>query len=196
MKTKWIVACLVALVAVVIGGLWASRQPAKEISTATPPPQRPVEVVKSTPAPPAPEETTAVPPTVPTQELVQLTPKPQKAVPTPPQNQPSKPPKEPLHDPVARDALALVGMDPDAEDYWLGAIFDTSLPDKERDDLMEDLNEVGFADPKNVTANDLPLITSRLAIIDEVLPYADPFMAGHLLEAQKDLENMYAQAGQ
>ncbi|HLX72323.1 MAG TPA: hypothetical protein VKV04_22110, partial [Verrucomicrobiae bacterium] len=112
------------------------------------------------------------------------------------QNQAVKPPKEPLHDPDARDALALVGIDPQAEDYWMDAIFDTSLPDKERDDLMEDLNEVGFSNPQNVTADDLPLIVNRLQIIDQVLPYADPFMTDHLLEAQKDLANMYAQAAQ
>lgn len=101
--------------------------------------------------------------------------------------------KEPLQDPDARDALALVGSDPDAEQYWLAAIFDTNLPDNERADLMEDLNETGFNDPKNLAANDLPLIVSRLEIIDAVLPDADDFMAEHLLEAQKDLANMFAQ---
>ena len=100
--------------------------------------------------------------------------------------------KEPLHDPDAREALALVGLDPAAEQYWLDAIFDSSLPGNERADLMEDLNETGFVDPKNLTANDLPLILSRLQIIDAVLPNADDFMIDHLLEAQKDLVNMYA----
>lgn len=107
------------------------------------------------------------------------------------QVQPQKPPKEPLEDPDARDALALVGLDPQAEEYWLGAIFDTSLPDKERDDLMEDLNEVGFADPDHPTAADLPLIANRLQIIEQVEPEADPFMRIHLIEAYKDLANMY-----
>jgi hypothetical protein len=104
------------------------------------------------------------------------------------------PGKEPLQDPTARDALALVGSDPDAEQYWLSAIFDNSLPDNERGDLMEDLNETGFDDPKNLTANDLPLIVSRLQIINAVLPEADDFMTEHLLEAQKDLAKMFAQA--
>jgi hypothetical protein len=107
-----------------------------------------------------------------------------------------KPGKEPLQDPDARDALALVGADPGAEQYWLDAIFDSSLPDNERGDLMEDLNETGFADPKNLTSDDVPLIVSRLQIIDAVLPSADDFMTDHLLEAQKDLVNMLAKVTQ
>src|SRR5262249_39102473 len=104
--------------------------------------------------------------------------------------------KEPLQDPDARDALALVGLDGQAEQYWMDAIYDTNLPDKEREDLMEDLNEVGFADPKNLTADDLPLIISRLQLIEEITP-ADDFMAEHLGEAYKDLANMYGRvAGQ
>jgi hypothetical protein len=192
MKTKWIIACIGVLLAAVVGGLWAGRRPAKEVAVASLPQQHPVMTVVETP-PLAPPEA-IVPPAEPSVEPVR---KPQKPLSVQALNpQPSKPPKEPLHDPDARDALVFVGIDPDAEDYWLGAIFDTSLPDKERDDLMEDLNEVGFSDPKNVTADDLPLIASRLQIIDDVLPYADPFMTGHLLEAQKDLANMYAQAAQ
>jgi hypothetical protein len=105
-------------------------------------------------------------------------------------------PDEPLQDPDAREALALVGVDPVAEQYWLGAIFDSSLPDNEREDLMEDLNEAGFDDPKNPTADDFALIMARLQIIDFVLPNADDFMAEHLLEAQKDLVNMLGQVAQ
>jgi hypothetical protein len=87
-------------------------------------------------------------------------------------------------------------MDSDAEQYWLAAIYDTNLPANEREDLMEDLNETGFADPKNLTADDLPLIASRLALISAILPNTDDFMAPHLLEAQKDLVKMSAQASQ
>src|SRR5262245_53986962 len=43
--------------------------------------------------------------------------------------------EEPLQDPIARVALSLVGMDPDAEDYWFAAINDLSLPAHERQDL-------------------------------------------------------------
>src|SRR5262245_5108084 len=53
-----------------------------------------------------------------------------------------------LKDPLARLALNLVGQDSAAEAYWLDAIFDPSLPDNEREDLMEDLNEEGLANPR------------------------------------------------
>jgi len=79
-----------------------------------------------------------------------------------------RPAKEPWRDPVARVALAFVGMDADAEAYWYGAINDPSLPPNERQDLIEDLNEDGLSDPKHPTADDLPLIVDRLLIIEEV----------------------------
>ena len=191
MKTKWIVALLMVLIAATLAGLWASRQPTKESAILPPPPRAAEPVFRTVPAR-APLETASAP--VEPIQPVAISPTPKPPVPSQPQA--TKQPKEPLHDPDARDALALVGVDSQAEDYWLDAIFDTSLPDKERDDLMEDLNEVGFSNPENVTADDLPLIVNRLQIIDQVLPYADDFMAAHLLEAQKDLSNMYAQAAQ
>jgi hypothetical protein len=127
---------------------------------------------------------------------VRPAPKLEPAAPVDAQNpQPANSGKEP-QDPIAREALAMVGADPFADQYWLDAIFDTSLPDNERADLMEDLNETGFDDPKNLTSDDVPLIVSRLQIIDAVLPEADPFMTEHLLEAQKDLTNMLSNASQ
>jgi hypothetical protein len=84
----------------------------------------------------------------------------------------------------------MVGRDPDAEVYWLESIFDESLPNKEREDLMEDLNEEGFADPHHVTPEEFPLIVTRLQIIESVAPFADDFMSRHLAEAYKDLVNM------
>lgn len=98
---------------------------------------------------------------------------------------------------MARVALAFVGEDPDAEEYWLEAIFDPSLPNgEEREDLMEDLNEVGFKDPDHPDPDDIPLISSRLEIIEEVAPFGDDFMIEQLGEAYKDLVNMYFQASQ
>ena len=102
-----------------------------------------------------------------------------------------RPGKEPLRDPVARVALAFVGMDADAEAYWYGAINDPSLPANERQDLIEDLNEDGLSDPKRPTAEDLPLIVSRLLIIEEVVWDAmDEVNADAFLEAYKDLVNL------
>ena len=98
------------------------------------------------------------------------------------------PAKEPLRDPMARVARAFVGMDADAEAYWYGAINNPSLPAKERQDLIEDLNEEGLSDPRRPTADDLPLIVSRLLIIEEVGPGAmDEVNADAFQEAYKDL---------
>ena len=193
MNAKWKISCIAAAIASASVALLLNRQPAPTIK---PQPETAVVPVAKAPAAPAlPPEETIAPPVEPAKELVV---QPASKAKLPPQNQAQnqtqKPPKEPLHDPDARDALALVGIDPDAEQYWLEAIYDTNLPDNEREDLMEDLNEVGFADPKNLTADDLPLIANRLQLIEDVLPNVDDFMRPHLIEAYKDLGNMYAGA--
>lgn len=94
-----------------------------------------------------------------------------------------------LQDPAAREALSLVGADAKAEEYWLKAINNPNLPAKERQDLIEDLNEVGFTDPKNLTAKDLPLILKRIAIVEK-LEAMDEVNAAAIREALKDLTNM------
>ena len=103
-------------------------------------------------------------------------------------NQPRRRNQE-LQDPGARDALSLVGTDPKAEEYWLKAINNPNLPAKERQDLIEDLNEEGFADPKHPTAEELPLILKRLAIIEKI-EAMDDVNAAALKEAHKDLTQM------
>jgi len=103
----------------------------------------------------------------------------------------SNSPKKPLQDPLARAALVFVGADPAAEEYWLGAINDPSLPAGERQDLIEDLNEEGFPDPRNVTIEDLPLILSRIELIEQLGPFAmDKVNDDAFQEAYKDLLNM------
>ena len=94
-----------------------------------------------------------------------------------------------LQDPAAREALSLVGADPKAEEYWLKAINNPALPAKERQDLIEDLNEEGFSDPKNLTAKDLPLILKRIAVVEK-LEAMDDVNAAAIKEAYKDLTNM------
>jgi hypothetical protein len=182
MKTKWFI-----LGFIVIGGVLTAvllhQKPAPQVATAEPRQASPamataIETPVTFQEPPA-----KTPP-------IQPAPKPKPAVQTQAPTPNANAGKEPLHDPDARDALALVGVDPVAEQYWLEAIFDSSLPDNEREDLMEDLNETGFADPKNLTADDFALIMNRLQIIQFVLPNADDFMIEHLLEAQKDLVTM------
>jgi hypothetical protein len=99
--------------------------------------------------------------------------------------------KEPLRDPIARVALTLVGMDPDAEDYWFGAINDLSLPANERQNLIEDLNEEGLPDPEHPTLDDLPLIFNRLALIETIAPdAADEVNFDAFREAYTDLLNL------
>ncbi|MCX5646951.1 MAG: hypothetical protein NTZ17_20070 [Phycisphaerae bacterium] len=103
--------------------------------------------------------------------------------------------QEAIQDPMARVALAFVGADPDAEMYWYGAINDPSLSAHERQDLIEDLNEDGLSDPQNPTMEDLPLILSRIGLIEAVVWDAmDEVNADAFQEAYKDLVNLAIQA--
>jgi len=105
------------------------------------------------------------------------------------------PPKE---KPIARIALSYVGEDPAAEAVWIASINDPNVSAHDRSDLIEDLNEEGFDDPKNITRNDLPLIENRLALIEQLAPSSmDDTNAAAFAEAYKDLTNMRARlAGQ
>ena len=96
-----------------------------------------------------------------------------------------------VKEPLARLALNFVGADPQANQFFQQAINDPALPKDARRNLIEDLNQDGFADRKNLTANDLPLVQSRLAIIEQSAPNAmDPINAKAFAEAYKDLQNM------
>jgi hypothetical protein len=102
-----------------------------------------------------------------------------------------RPAKEPVKDPVAREALAWVGADPEAEAYWYGAINNPDLSAHERQDLIEDLNEDGLSDPKHPSPDDLPLIINRILLIEELGPDAmDQVNADAFQEAYKDLLNL------
>lgn len=90
--------------------------------------------------------------------------------------------------PLARLALSAVGMDDLADELWLHAINDRELAADARKDLIEDLNQDGFTDPKNLTRDDLPLIEARLALIERLAPEAiDKTNAEAFAEAKKDL---------
>ena len=57
--------------------------------------------------------------------------------------------------------------------------------------MIEDLNQDGFADPKNLTTRDLPLIQNRIALIEQLAPEAmDEVNAAAFKEAYKDLVAM------
>jgi hypothetical protein len=98
--------------------------------------------------------------------------------------------------PIARNALGYVGADGDAEEVWVNAINDPNRDAEERKDLIEDLNEDGFPDPKHITEDDLPLIVSRLLLIEELAPDAiDDVNAAAFAEAYKDLVKMLERLG-
>ncbi len=91
----------------------------------------------------------------------------------------------------ARVALSMIGYDPDADEVWIQLINDPSVSSNARHNLIEDLNEDGFADPDNPTLDELPMIEYRLELIEDLLPYAmDQVNSDAFKEARKDLENM------
>jgi hypothetical protein len=94
-------------------------------------------------------------------------------------------------EPLARVALNYVGADAQANEFYLKAINDPTLPKDHRRNLIEDLNQDGFADRKNLTERDLPLIQNRLALIERNAPAAaDPVNTAAFAEAYKDLLKM------
>jgi hypothetical protein len=94
---------------------------------------------------------------------------------------------------IGRVALAAVGTNPNAEKVWLFAINNPVLAAATRKDLIEDLNQDGLSNPQNPTADDLPVIESRIALIEQVAPAAmDAVNAAAFQEALKDLTAMRA----
>jgi hypothetical protein len=94
-------------------------------------------------------------------------------------------------EPLARLALNYVGGDALANEFYQKAINDLALPKDDRRNLIEDLNQDGFADRKNLTARDLPLIQNRIVLIEQLAPNAtDPINAAAFKEAYKDLVKM------
>jgi hypothetical protein len=73
-------------------------------------------------------------------------------------------------EPLARLALSFVGVDAGANEFYEKTINDNSLTKNHRRNLIEDLNEDGFTDPKNVSERELPLIQNRLALIGNSHP--------------------------
>jgi hypothetical protein len=93
---------------------------------------------------------------------------------------------------LAQSAIASVGLDPEADHYWLAAINDSTLPAGERQELILALVEAGFADPRRVTANDLPLIAGRIALIEELAAHPmDAVNAAAFDETYRDLLAMF-----
>lgn len=96
-------------------------------------------------------------------------------------------------EPFARVALAFAGADTQANQFYQQAINDPTLLKNHRRELIEDLNREGFANSKNLTANDLPLIQNRITLIEQLAPSAmDQVNAAAFKEAYKDLLAMRA----
>lgn len=94
-------------------------------------------------------------------------------------------------EPLARVALTYTGINPQADQLYQAAINDPALPPDHRRNLIEDLNETGFADPKHLAPADLALIQKRIGIIEQLAPNAmDQVNAKAFKEAYKDLLNM------
>lgn len=96
--------------------------------------------------------------------------------------------KKVVQDPLAREAMSLVGLDAAAEKYWLDAVNDTSLPKSERQDLVDDLNEGGFSDPHHPTPEDISVILKRLDILEKLRGKLPADLESE--EAIRDLQQM------
>ena len=102
---------------------------------------------------------------------------------------------KPIPEPLARAALSFVGMDAEAEIVWASTINDPSVDPDTRKNLIEDLNEDGFPDPKHISPDDLPLILKRIELIENHAPLSmDEVNAAAFQEAYKDLLNMAEKA--
>ena len=147
--------------------------------------QPPAEEVAVEPEPPAP----AGPPTPP-QANSQADSTVQAETPA---AQPERDPR--LDDPKAkeqrgRDALAMIGHSPEADQVWIQTINDPTLSASARSNLIEDLNEDGLS-YRNLTRDDLPVIKYRIELVEGLRPYAmDKTNADAFDEARKDLVNM------
>jgi hypothetical protein len=95
-------------------------------------------------------------------------------------------------EPLARMALAYTGADAQADHLFQTAINDPNMSADARKNLIEDLNQDGFPDRRNLTLNDLPLIQNRMRMIEQLAPNAmDQVNSRAFQEAYKDLGNMY-----
>jgi hypothetical protein len=100
---------------------------------------------------------------------------------------------------LGRWALNHVGADDAATEIWLELINDPELSAKVRQDLIEDLNENGFSggNGRTATVDDLPLIASRIQLIEEHAAAAlDETNAAAFAEAYKDLVNLWQRLSQ
>ena len=115
------------------------------------------------------------------------------------QTESAQPERDPRYnDPVykeqlGRNALAYIGRNPEAEAVWIQVINDPTLSANARRNLIEDLNEDGLSNPRNPTADDLPVILYRIQLIEQLAPSAmDQVNSEAFQEAYRDLVNLAA----
>ena len=199
MKTK-IAFAILAVAGIVLGAFIVSDHGTSKVAVAPnpEPAARPVvpPVAVTEPVAPAQSPVTTPPVSAPAEQnrpvKPDVAPKPAFQADVPADSQPLKINGYVVQDPAARLALSLVGADSDAEDYWTQAINDPNLPEEERKDLIEDLNEDGWSDPQHPTAEDMPIIAYRIQMSEQMMPNAmDQVNANAFAEAYKDLVNLY-----
>lgn len=203
MKTNVILIILIIFAGIAFAGVVIYKQsavmPPIELAKAPVATPQPSPTPAPTPAetkaalPPAPKPTPAISAPVETPAAAAAEKAPQKTQPRggAPRASAYQPPTGPIGEAEGRTALAFVGADPQAEKVWMAAINDPSLPNNARQNLIEDLNEDGISDPDHPTMEDLPLIQSRLALIEQIGDGAmDDVNYAAFQEAYKDLTNM------
>lgn len=101
-------------------------------------------------------------------------------------------------EPLARVALAFVGTNPQAEQMFGKAVRDPALAGEPVRNLVEDLNQNGFANRRVLTPEDVRLATFRLALTEQYLqqPFvqSDKTLSRAFAEANKDLTGVLQRA--
>lgn len=100
---------------------------------------------------------------------------------------------------LGRLALSFVGANDKALELYHKATLDPQLKPDQRRNLVEDLNQDGFSNRRNPTAEDLKLIVNRYALTQSYLQQDyvknDKLLNDAFHEANKDLANMLQRAG-
>ena len=101
-------------------------------------------------------------------------------------------------EPLARLALAFVGANPQAGELFHTAVLDGALTPDARRNLIEDLNQDGLSSKKNLSPEDLALVTARYRLTQTYLQQdyvqGDRMLLAAFKEADKDLRNMLQRA--
>ena len=101
-------------------------------------------------------------------------------------------------EPLARLALAFVGANPQAEQLFHTAVLDGALTPDARRNLIEDLNQDGLSSKRNLSPEDLALVTARYRLTQTYLQQdyvqGDRVLLEAFKEADKDLRNMLQRA--